>query len=350
MINYRLANPADNEQLIALTALSGMEGVISLRIERQPDFFRLVELRGESRVFVAETNNTIIGCLCVSLQQVWVGGQVVPLYYIGDFKVEPVFRNKGIGLELCNRLADYVVACDADLAFLNVAAGNSKPLSFFKNRPQVPDFENIGNFIIHQFIARKKKAVENKLQIEAASATVGLLQFLNDYYRTYELGMVFTDRVLDDSDIWVARSNGKILAVMCLFDTMAFKQNVVTGISRPLKVLLAGFSVLYRISGIARMPVINKPVGMMYIRYLAMPHPDKRLVRLMINHARQAAYDKSYSFVSIGLHEKDPLHKYFKGMLRLSFKSVGMLLSVKNNRSLVEKVKNGVPFEDYSLV
>jgi hypothetical protein len=61
-------------------------------------------------------------------------------------------------------------------------------------------------------------------------------------------------------------------------------------------------------------------------------------------------YERSYSFVSIGLHEKDPLNTCFSGLLKLTFNSVGMLLSIKDNRSLIEKVKQGVPFEDYSLV
>jgi hypothetical protein len=29
---------------------------------------------------------------------------------------------------------------------------------------------------------------------------------------------------------------------------------------------------------------------------------------------------------------------------------VGMLLSIKDNRALIEKVKEGIPFEDYSIV
>jgi hypothetical protein len=73
-------------------------------------------------------------------------------------------------------------------------------------------------------------------------------------------------------------------------------------------------------------------------------------VKLLVNHARNIAYKKSYSFVSIGLHEKDPLHKSFGGLFKMSFYSVGMLVSIKNNRALIEKVINGIPFEDYSLV
>ena len=89
---------------------------------------------------------------------------------------------------------------------------------------------------------------------------------------------------------------------------------------------------------------------MMYIKYLAVDKPGKQLVKLLINYARNIVYEKSYSFVSIGLHEKDPLNACFSGLFKLTFNSVGMLLSIKDNRALIEKVKQGVPFEDYSLV
>src|SRR5450755_4532138 len=151
MVKYRLANIGDNQQLIELTAASGMVGEISLRIDRKPDFFKLVNMRGESKVFIALEGETIIGSLCVSLQQVYVSGQIFPVQYIGDFKVAESFRNKGVGLQLCNEMANYVISMGADLAFLNVSKGNTKPVSFFKNRPNIPDFENIGIFKIHQF-------------------------------------------------------------------------------------------------------------------------------------------------------------------------------------------------------
>ena len=101
MITYRLANKEDNQQLIQLTAATGMTGETSLRIDRNPDFFKLLDKRGESRVIIALDGNSIVGSICVSLQQIYVGGQVLPLYYIGDFKVAASHRKMGIGLQLC---------------------------------------------------------------------------------------------------------------------------------------------------------------------------------------------------------------------------------------------------------
>ncbi len=350
MITYRLATKEDNQQLIGLTASTGMMGETALRIDRKPDFFSLLAMRGETKVFVAVDNGTIIGSLCVTLQQVYVGGQILPLQYIGDFKVAAAYRNKGIGLQLCNNMADYVIAVGADLAFLNVSKGNTRPISFFKNRRGIPDFENIGIFNIHQFIGKKKKAFDPQYKIEPAPVTDELISFLNVQYSKYELGSVITKEKLEGTDIFITRQDNNISAAMCVIDTMHVKQNVVMKLSWNMTWLLKVINVFSNISGISKMPLLNEPVRMLYIKYLAVNNHEKQLVKLLIDHARNMVYEKSYSFVSIGLHEKDPLNSCFSGFFKLTFKSVGMLLSIKNNKSLVEKVKRGIPFEDYSLV
>jgi hypothetical protein len=111
--------------------------------------------------------------------------------------------------------------------------------------------------------------------------------------------------------------------------------------------LLNGLGSIFKRS---KMPLINEPVRMVYIKYLAVDNHDKQLVRILINHACHIVYEKGYSFASIGVHEKDPLNNCFSGLFKLTFKSVGMLLSIKDNRMLINKVKDGIPFEDYSLV
>ena len=137
---------------------------------------------------------------------------------------------------------------------------------------------------------------------------------------------------------------------MCLSDTMNMKQNVVLKLSLKLKWILGLLNSISRLLGYSKMPSLNEPVGMLYIKYLAVDQYEMKLVKLLVNKARNIVYKKSYSFVSIGLHEKDPLHKCFNGLLKLTFNSVGMLLSIKDNRFLIEKVLKGIPFEDYSLV
>ncbi len=350
MIIYRLATREDNQQLIELTAATGMMGETALRIDRNPDFFKLLDKRGESRVFIALDNNRIIGSLCVSLQQVYLAGQIVQLHYIGDFKVAASHRNMGIGLQLCNELANEIVPQGADLAFLNVAKGNNKPFTFFKNRPKIPDFDNIGIFKIHQFIGRRRRISLAEYQVEEAIVNEELITFLNRHYRNYALGPVITNKNLEEAEILTIRDKNKIIGAICLSDTMNIKQNVVLKLSPKLKSLLKILNSFSWLLGYSKMPLLNEPVRMLYIKYFAVDYREKKLVKLLINLARNIVYKKSYSFASIGLHEKDPLHKSFNGMFKLTFNSVGMLVSIKDNRFLIENVMNGIPFEDYSLV
>ncbi|HEY1872332.1 MAG TPA: GNAT family N-acetyltransferase, partial [Chitinophagaceae bacterium] len=257
MITYRLAIKEDNQQLLELTAATGMTGQTGLRIDRHPDFFKLLEKRGESKVIVALDGNKIVGSLCVSLQRVWVSDQIVPLHYIGDFKVAPTHRNMGIGLQLCNELANEIVPRGADLAFLNVSKGNSKPFSFFKNRPSIPDFDNIGIFKIHQFVGRRKRNLFRESSIQETMADEDLLSFLNRHYSQYAMGPVITSENLKDTQIFIIRDNTRIIAAMCLSDTMNMKQNIVLKLDPKLKWTMRILDSFSDLIGFSKMPSLN---------------------------------------------------------------------------------------------
>ena len=350
MIHYRLATQDDNDQLLELTSASGMTGEIALRIDRHPDFFQLLKLRGESKVFVAVDGSSIVGSLAVSEQQVFLGGEIHSLLYIGDFKVAEAYRNKSIGGQLCDELAKYVISIDADLAFLNVSKGNDKPFSFFRNRPGFPDFNNIGVFNIHQLVGKKQKNKWLSYVVESTTASFKVIDFLNSQYSSYELGSVITKGKLEGTDLFIIQHENKIIAAMCLADTMSVKQNVMTQLSWMKKIMLRAMNLCSGILGISKMPTLQMPVRMLYIKYLAVRYHDRKLVLALINHARHIAYERSYSFASISLHEKDPLNASLAGHFRLTFKSIGMLISLKNHKRLIEQVTSGIPFEDYSLV
>jgi len=307
-------------------------------------------MRGYTKVYVAEENDRIIGSICVSPQEVYAGGEIVPLCYIGDFKVDEEYRNKGIGLQLCNNVADYVIARNADFAFLNVSKGNTKPFSFFKNRPNIPDFENIGIFNIHQIIGKKIKPKTTGYSIEETALNEEVLQFFQFHYRNYQLGPVLTTGNFSSSRIFIIRDTGKLIAAMCLVDTMPVKQNVITSLSWKMKWVLKIINWYSSLAGLSKMPVLNEPVKMLYIKYLAVDAKSRPVVKQLINFARNIAFEKSCSYVSIGLHERDEYNQCLAGLPKLTFRSVGMLLNVKNNPDLMHTVKEGVPFEDYSLV
>jgi len=72
---FREANPNDNEGLLKLTRECPMDGEISLIIDRQPDFFKLLKLKGVFKTFVAEDSDQLIGSISIVSEEVRIRGE-----------------------------------------------------------------------------------------------------------------------------------------------------------------------------------------------------------------------------------------------------------------------------------
>jgi len=350
MIRYRLADLNDNQQLLDLTMQAGMPGKMALRIDRHPDFFKLNNLRGETKVYVALDDTKIVGSICVSDQIVFIDKKQYPLYYISDFKVAQTHRNLGIGLQLTNRVVEYLETQNADFAFLNVSKGNKRPFVFFSDRGHYPDFQNIGTFTTFQYIGSNRKSSNKRYKIEITKGTNEVLEFLNNFYSQYELANVITHGKIKDSELYVVREENQILAVMAIIDTMHMKQNVVLKMPWHLKGVIVIINVFCKLFKLSKLPKEKEPIKMLYIQYLALKEYDKSLISALISFAKQQAYNKSYSFVSISTHENDVLLQKLPKFMRFTFQSVGMLVSMKDSKELMKFIKKGMPFRDYSTV
>ncbi|MEL4455037.1 GNAT family N-acetyltransferase [Lutimonas vermicola] len=350
MIKYRIATLEDNAQLLRLTNDADMAGTIGLRTDRDPSFFNLVELRGKSKVYIAEEHKNIVGSICVTQEDVYIQKGIYPLYYISDFKVAKTHRNQGIGLQLTNEVTKYLESENADFAFLNVAKGNKRPFVFFSERRNYPDFDTIGTFKIVQFIGAKKKGEHKKYNIEVTTATVEILDFLNEFYSKHELANVISKDHLKETSIFCVRSNEAIIAVMCLLDTSNMKQHLVLKMPWYLKLFISAINTIRPLTETTKLPKQNEPIKMLYLKYLAVSSYDADLIKELIYRAKHEVYKKTYAFVSFGLHENDPLAKYLPGFFKITFYSVGMLVSLKNSQGLMQLIKKGVPFKDFSTV
>lgn len=349
MPNYREATSRDNGQLLNLISSASMPGIIQLKTNRQPSFFNLIAQRGLSKVIVAVTENDIIGSICVTHETVFVNKMPTKLFYVSDFRVARSYRKRGIGLQLTNKAVIYMRAQDADLVFLNVSKGNKRPFVFFSNRTNFPDFENIGTFNIYQFFGSNKK-IDNTYSVNKSAVNQNIVDFINKHHQRYQLAAVLDIAQLNNTTIYTIESNGALNAVMCLADYNNCKQHIVLKLPWYLELFIATINIIRRIMGVQQLPRVNQPIKMLFIKFLATKKEDKKLVKTLIVKAQNEAYLKSCSLVSIGLHERDPLIKSLPRFFRLTFQSVGMLVTMKNNQNLIDIIQKGVPYKDFSTV
>src|SRR5258708_3939559 len=135
-IKIRQAVPADSEVLIQLTKQTPMEGNISVRIDRSPDFFALSEARGEAKVFVAcnENNNLIVGCFSFSKQIFYSFGKPVDVYYLADLKILPEYSKSFAAYLLVKHVQSHLRSIGADILFCTAVNDNHAISPFFAGR------------------------------------------------------------------------------------------------------------------------------------------------------------------------------------------------------------------------
>tara|TARA_R110002167_G_scaffold222295_2_gene427222 strand:- start:4539 stop:5588 length:1050 start_codon:yes stop_codon:yes gene_type:complete len=346
---YREATLKDDSRLLKLINSAGMPGIIQLMTTRAPSFFNLIAQRGQCKVIVAEEENEIVGIICINHETVFLNKVPSKLFYICDFRVQYAYRKKGIGLQLTNKAVDYMEEQDGDFVFLNVSKGNKRPFVFFSNRKHYPDFENIGIFNIYQFLGSKKKS-KDEFQVVKTTLHPKIIEFLNEYHANYQLAPVVDYHQLKDATIYKVEVNGDLIAVMCIVDYSNCKQHIALKLPWYLRLFVFLINLLGSITGANPLPSTNQPIKMLYIKYLAIKKKDKKLIRSLIRCAQNEAHSKSYSFVSLGLHEKDALIQRLPRFFRIKFNSVGMLVTMKNNHRLMDVVRKGIPYKDFSTV
>lgn len=351
MIILREACSSDNERILELTSIVPMKGRISLRIDRNPDFFNLLKMRGESIVFVAEKNKKIVGCFSASSSNISINGNRELVYYLADLKIDPLYEGRILTARLLNKMAEYIRNKGADILFCTVAYGNEKVKPLLTGRLDFPKFNFAGIFRIYQIIPILRKIRHNKysiLEIDTDN-TVGDL-YSRFYYKRYQYCPVFPWEVDHGTRTIAAMENDNLLASLTLSDVGFAKQNVLIRLPGVLRFIILVLGLINLVSPIFTLPEIGKPVKILYIKAFAFNEGGENALDGLIRHAGNLAHSEKYHYLAIGIHERDPLAKLFTKYLHFTFNSLGYIVSLKGNYNKIIKILNGVLFEDYSLV
>lgn len=360
-IEIREAAEADNEALLALTRSTPMAGSISLRIDRDPDFFALLRLRGEGKVFVAVQGCEVIGCISAAMRTAYISGAPETVAYVGDMKVHPRFAGTRIALRLIQALEAHLRSISIDLCFSVVADGNHRAMPLFEGRLGIPRWAHLGRFLVEELIPSPFTGRSRQHCIETAEAAdlPAIIMLLNRFHRSRQFAPQLSQddlaRTLSArreeafSKIFVARSGGSIVATLGLHDTREAKRNVLLDASAPRRCALALVRVLAAPLPGFSAPRIGEPLRVLYMRFVGCAEGHWQALQALVAMARAEAFRRRSTFLVIGLHERDPLRSLIRGIPRFTFSSLALATSLTRPQRL-ESLATGIPFEDYALV
>lgn len=349
MIRIRRATSEDSDALIALTAVTPMNGRISLRLDRKPNFFQLLKERGDYIAFVAETEvNHIIGSFTACRQSFLVEQQPTNIYYVGDFKVHPDYAGSATAYRLVRRMHDELKSLGADLLFCTAAEGNALVTPFFSGKAGIPLFKKFCGFRVYQILP-KKNAARKSLPLHDPFTMEELKSFYKHFYARYSFFPDIKD--LESCQHIVMKKDGGIVAAASLIDPAEYKQNVL--IRYPMTV---GFTlgVLRMLKPLLSLPPLPKkllPLRILYVKHWATTLDGHSWLPDIIARARHVAYEEGYHFLSIAVDEKDSrINQMMKSLTAFVFNSDGLLASLNGQTALVDRLCTSISYEDYSLV
>jgi acetyltransferase (GNAT) family protein len=360
-IEIRPAGEADNPGLLALTRITPMAGTISLRIDRDPDFFALLRLRGRSKVFVAARGPEVIGCLSAALRTAYLAGAPETIAYVGDMKVHPSFSGSLVAVRLVQALAADLRRAGVDLGFAVAADGNHRVLPLLAGRVGTPRWVPLGRFLVNGLVPSPFQGSSKGYTIDTAQAAdlPAIAALLDRFHRARQ----FAPQLQEDEiaeilsaaleqpfpRTFVARRGQCVVATLTLCDTGAVKRNVLLSAPGSLRLALALLGVATRPFPGFPLPRMGQALRLLSVRYAACEDQDRAALEALLALARTQAFRHRFTFLMLGLHERDPLRSLVRGIPRFTFSSQAFATSLGDVAGLEKRIA-GIPFEDYALV
>jgi len=347
MVIIRKANQGDNEGLLRLTELTPMLGEIGIRIDRKPDFFKLLNLLGNSIVIIAEENGEIIGCVSAVDEGVLIKGKHRTITYLGDLKIHPDYRKTRLAYRLIKFIWQEYEKIDVDIIFCTVSYGNDKIMPFFSGKAGFPIFEIAGIFHVLQILPSRFKYKSSKYKIMEIENFQDIKQLYSKFYSSYSFCSDYNNIPEKNIRHFAATDNEGIKAAVTLYDSQFARQNVLIHIPLIMNISLFALRFINSIYKFWRLPKLNNCIELLSVKSFAFT--EEEAFKFLMKKVRNIAFDEDYMFILIGLHEKDMRLKLFKKFPKFVYKSIGFVAGIKTNSDGLHEIFDGISFYDYSL-
>lgn len=329
-VAVREASSSDNAALIALAESCSMDGDISMRVDRDPDFFALNALEGESwRVGVAVADDRVVGCVAASRRQVWMNGAPAVVGYASDFKVHPRYRGTGVADLLARWVTDTIAElCGEDApTLLTILGGNSRMEHRARGPRGAPRLTRFASLSVQAIplLWKRNTRVQGLTVRSAKESDIGAMARL---WNRIAPGRQLADVLEEDSlAAWIGRApglslhdyllvhdpQGRLQGFIGVWDQSQLKTLRVVGYSRRLAVVRHGINAVASMAGAPRLPVAGGALPVLATVHCCAGEPC--VLRALMLEAYHRHRGGRHALLTIGLDARDPLLVATRGLL-----------------------------------
>ncbi|MFI5155652.1 MAG: GNAT family N-acetyltransferase [Chitinophagales bacterium] len=342
----RKALASDSPGLNRLASLIPIGGSISLRIERQSDFFLLLRKRGDYTVWVAEDQDgAIVGSFSKTKQAFVINGKRRGVTQLADLRIHPAFLGTDLAFRLVKSMWDELREEEVDILYCMAAHGNLMADAFFGGKLGIPPFQKLSTFLVHQLLPKKMRKRHTR---EFANETE-LDAFYKKFYSAYNFHPPIDD--FSRCTHFVKKHENLIAAAVSLSDTFSLKQYVLINYPQSTAIRLGLLQMLNLIFPLAPIPSRGTRLRILYTKWIGFAQNKQAMLVSLLEQVRQYAFENNYHLISVAIDEKDKdLSRLFKGMSSFTFQSDAWMTSLQDHMPLVKALSENKAYEDFSLI
>lgn len=340
--DFALAVSADEPEIRRLVGSVAMPGVVSVRFEREPDYFLGSTIMGDPcDVVVARrrTDGTVAGVLCRGERRVFLNGEERRIGYIGQIRAAPGFRGRWLlqrGLPLFRELGAPDLLYEGVVATENPRA---RAVLLERRPPGGLHAARLSGLTSLALLlrARRPHDVPGLAVTQGSDDELpGIVAFLRRVGSRRQLFPAhhvedFTDgrtvRDLAPADLSVARSGGRIVGVVGTWDQAAYKQEVVDAYGPSLGRLRPLYDLAARITGAQPLPRAGERIPVAFGAPVCIEDDDPAVFRALLDRAMERARARGLGMLMVGFADSDPLLAEARRTIHVTYRSDLFLFS-----------------------
>ncbi len=314
------AKTSDSIELCTLASLAAMPGLVSIAMEREPDYFLAAGVQGEkTTVLVARSraDGKIAGVAAISRRWVYVNGIPSEIPYLSDLRILPQHR----GGRLLAQAFAYVrkeLLIGNDFAQTIVVEDNFQVLALLTSgRAGLPQYFPFGEYASPAIHMVKKQVRGMSVEIVRANSAHGpTLQAFYDHHarrRQFQPCYVFPDmggrygRDLKWQDYFLAYRNGKLVGMVGTWNQYNFKQTRVVSYGGAIRWLRPAMNIFAPLMGSFELPPAGSVLPYLNLHAIAIEDDNPKIFFELIQGVCNAFCNQGFSYLLCGLDVQDPL-------------------------------------------
>ena len=316
------ATADDEPEIRALVGSVAMPGTVSVRFEREPDYFLGTTIQGQPcDVLIARhtPDDALAGVMVRAMRRVFLDGKEATVAYIGQIRIAPRFQARW----LMQRAAlEAVRLGDRSIPYMGVVASdNPVALGTITGRrpPGAARVERIGRLRSLALMTHRRPRLRRP-RLPVTPCDLGALDAVVDFLRTHGpdrqlFPVVEREALLDgDSyrglrleDLMVAWRDGGIVGVLGSWDQSGFKQEILADDGPRLRRLRPAYDPLARAIGARPLPRPGEPILTAFGALRCTADEDPDVLAALLRAARSRARAQGQAFLLVGFDRREPL-------------------------------------------